>query len=182
MRDCIFPGKQRHRGTTPRYYSNSISQCSAGIRLVGGVTGFAAINGHVSDVVVRYPVANTGQLGGTEMTKALFMGNTGGVDMDQATVTWMSNGISENLRKTDKTPVVCPNWTIAGKFNMLSMQHADADNILEPNEQFELFICSSNNSAPNQKFTFVIDSAGNALPLSVTRDAPALIRPIMQLG
>jgi hypothetical protein len=178
----FFLGSNGIAGSPRGIIANSISLSSAGIRLVGGVTGFAAINGQVSDVVVRYPVANSGQLGGTEMTTALFMENTGGVDMDQATVTWMSKGISENLRKTEKTPVVCPNWTIAGKFNMLPMQHADADNILEPNEQFELFICSSNNSVPNQKFTIVIDPAGNALPLQVTRDAPALIRPIMQLG
>jgi len=65
---------------------------------------------------------------------------------------------------------------------MLPGQSADADNILEPNEQFELFICPSNATVPYQEFIVVIDPARGALPLPVSRSAPALIRPVIQLG
>jgi hypothetical protein len=162
--------------------ANTISLSGASLRLVGGVTGFSAINGHVSDVVVEYPVPSSQHLGGIEMTTALFIGNSGGIDMDKATITWISKGVSEKLRKSDRSPVICPNWSIAGKFNMLPMQHADADNILEPNEQFELFICPTNTTMPNQEFTIKVDPAENALSLPVIRNAPSLIKPIMQLG
>jgi len=171
-------GAAPHRGLI----ANTIFLSGTNLRLVGGVMGFSATNGPVSDVVVVYPVPNSRHLGGTEMTTALFVGNSGGVDMDKATVTWIGGGVSEKLQKTDKIPVVCPNWSIAGKFNMLPMQHADADNILEPNEQFELFMCPSNTTMPTREFTIRVDPAENALSLPVTRNAPSFIKPIMQLG
>ena len=177
----IFSGESSaaaHHGLIPR----AVSMSSPGLRLVGGVTGFAAINGQASDVSVRYVVPHPGHLGSTEITTALFLGNNGGIDMDRAIVTWMSNGISEELEKTSSSPVICPGWSIAGKFNMLPMQTADADNILEPNEQFELFMCPSNSSVPYQKFTVIIAPARDALPLSVARSTPPAIWAVMQLG
>jgi len=77
----------------------SVSMTSTGLRLVGGVTGFAATDGKTSDVLVRYREPDPGKRGSTELTTALFLSRivstTSGIDMDQVGVTWISSGVVE---------------------------------------------------------------------------------------
>lgn len=151
------------------------------LRHVGPVYGFSAVNGTPSDVAVQYPHPDPRRLGSVEMTTALFMGNMGGVDFDNVRVVWVSGGIAETLSRSDRRPVVCPGWTIAGKFNMLPLKSADGDNILEPNEQFEIFACPSNTTAPDNQFTVTISPAGIILPPVVRATVPSSVQPVMSL-
>ena len=58
----------------------------------------------------------------------------------------------------------------------------DADNILDPHEQFDLFICPEEGAAPYQQFTVAITPPEAALPLPVRITAPGRIQPIMVLN
>jgi hypothetical protein len=66
-----------------------------------------------------------------------------------------------------------------GKYNLFPGREADADNILDPLEQFHLFICPEDDAAPYQQFTVAITPPGAALPLPVLITAPGRIQPVI---
>lgn len=82
------------------------------------------------------------------MTVSLFMGSTGAIDMDRVGVSWASYGSDEQIRQTTFRSLICPNWTITGKYNLLPGRSADSDNWLEPEEQFEILACPSTSMQP----------------------------------
>jgi hypothetical protein len=152
------------------------------MRHVGPVNVFTAVDGTPSDVAVRYPHPDPGRMGAAEMTVALFIGNMGGVDFDKVRVVWESGGIAETIPRKDSRPLVCPGWTIAGKYNMLPLKSANGDNILDPNEQFEIFACPTNTTAPYQQFSLTILPSGNMAPPIVSATVPPLVQPITPLS
>lgn len=152
------------------------------MRHVGSVTVFSSVDGTPSDVAVHYPLQDPMKVGATEFSVALFIGDMGGIDFDTVNVVWGSNGVSEKIPQKNSRPLSCPGWTIAGKYNMLPMQTADADDILEPNEQFEIFVCPSNTTAPYQKFSVTIDPPGLVLPPVVSATVPPMGRPVVTLS
>jgi hypothetical protein len=152
------------------------------MRHVGPVYVLSAVNGMPSDVEVRYPHPDPGQMGASEMTVALFIGNMGGVNFDKVRVVWVSGGIAETLPQKDSRPLVCPGWTIAGKYNMLPLKSANGDNILDPNEEFEIFVCPTNTSAPYQQFSLTILPSGNMAPPIVSATVPPMVQPIIPLS
>ncbi|MFA5213804.1 MAG: hypothetical protein WC406_10745 [Methanoregula sp.] len=148
---------------------------------VGTIVGFSAINSVQDGVAIRFNPQNPAALGAVEMTVALFIGDMGGVDMDKMTVGWTMNGQTETIKKTPPPTLICPNWTIAQKLNMLPGQSADRDDILEPNEQFVLLVCPSRGVMSSQQATLTLSPVGDALPLPLPITAPSLIQPIMAL-
>jgi hypothetical protein len=77
---------------------------------------------------------------------------------------------------------ICPNWTIRGKYNLLRGYEANSDNILDPSEQFDPFICPEAGAAPYQQFTVAITLPRAALPLPVSLIAPASIQLVIVLN
>jgi len=132
--------------------------------------------------MVLYPRPDPGKLGSMQVTVALFIGDTGAIDMDRLTAAWSSGGPAELLHKSDRVPLVCPNWTIVKKYHMLPGHTADADNLLEPGEQFLIQACPSQAVAPYQSFTLTLHPEGTAVPLPLTRTVPAKVQPVMDLG
>ncbi len=152
------------------------------LRPVGSVFGFSAVPSGNAGGMVLYPRPDPGKLGSVQVTIALFIGDTGAIDMDRLTATWSSGGPAETLQKSDRVPLVCPNWTIVKKYHMLPGHAADADNLLEPNEQFLIQACPSQAVAPYQSFTLALHPEGTAVPLPLTRMVPAQVQPVMDLG
>jgi hypothetical protein len=177
---CLFPSQGGP-------YTGGIMHTFAGnsgnlMRHVGPVYGFSAEDGTHSGVPVRYLDEDPGRMGAADLTVALFIGDMGGVDFDNVRVVWVSGGIAETIPKKDSLPLVCPGWTIAGKFNMLPMESADSDNILEPNEQFEIIVCPTNTTAPYQQFSLTIAPKGTVSPPIVSATVPPVVQPIIPLG
>lgn len=152
------------------------------MRHVGSVYVFPSVDGIPSDVSVRYPRQDPAQMGAAEFTVALFIGDMGGMDFKTVQVAWTNNGVTEIMPRKDTRPLDCPGWTIAGKYNMLPMQAADADDILEPNEQFEIFACPSNATAPYRQFSVFIDTPGQVLPPVVAGTAPPMAGSVVTLN
>lgn len=152
------------------------------LRPVGSVFGFSAMPSGNAGGMVVYPRPDPCLLGSVQVTVALFIGDTGAIDMDRLAVAWSSGGPAEPLQKSDRAPLVCPNWTIVKKYNMLPGQTADEDNLLEPNEQFLIQACPSQAVAPYQSFTLTLHPEGTAVPLPLTRMVPAKVQPVMDLG
>jgi hypothetical protein len=160
------------------------SMCISGdnLQAVGNVYGFPMVS-RISEtppiVILR---EDPGQLGIARIVVSLFMGNTGAIDMDRLQVYWNRAGGSENLRRTATSPLICPNWTISGKYNLLPGRTADSDDWLEPNEQFELTLCPSEGIQPYDALSLTLRPDGVAMPLSLTRTVPPRIQPVMNLG
>jgi hypothetical protein len=173
-----WQGNPHNGGMVHTFASNSGDL----MRHVGPVHVFTAEDGTPSDVAVRYPHPDPGRMGAAEMTVALFIGNMGGVDFDKVRVVWESGGIAETIPRKDSRPLVCPGWTIAGKFNMLPLKSANGDNILDPNEQFEIFACPTNTTVPYQQFSLTILPSGNMAPPIVSATVPPLVQPITSLS
>lgn len=152
------------------------------MRHVGQVMVFASVDGTPANVIVHFPRQDSSRMGAAEMTVALFIGNMGGIDFDTVDVIWGSNGVTEQIPRKDTRPLNCPGWTIAGKYNMLPFKTADSDNILEPNEQFEIFVCPSNTTVPYEKFSVTIDHPGQVLPPVVIATAPPMTTAVVTLS
>ncbi|MEI7857467.1 MAG: hypothetical protein WCH85_08190 [Methanomicrobiales archaeon] len=176
-------------GETPRWIrtfpegtiAESVYQSGDHLQPVGSVYGFSAVNGMHgnAEVIFRNPDPRT--LGAVHITTSLFMGDTGAIDMDRVTVSWAEAGSREDLQQTSSHFLICPNWTITGKYNMLPGRSADSDNWLEPGEQFEILACPSTGVQPYGIFTLMIHPDGSAMPLRITRTAPPDIHPVMNL-
>ncbi|MFA4877359.1 MAG: hypothetical protein WC586_08085 [Methanoregula sp.] len=149
---------------------------------VGSVFGFPAVSRIKNKPLLFVPRPDPKKLGAIQVMVSLFIGHTGAIDMDQVRVSWAGDGYSEQILKTSTRPLVCPNWTIVGKYNMLPGHVADADNWLEPDEEFEILVCSSHGARPYESFTITLSPEGTGLPLPLTRIVPARIEPVMKLG
>nr|WP_319376956.1 hypothetical protein [uncultured Methanoregula sp.] len=149
---------------------------------VGSVFGFPAVSRVSNKPLYIVPRPDPKRLGAVQVMVSLFLGHTGAIDMDQVRVSWKGEGVTEQIARTNTLPLVCPNWTIAGKYNMLPGHVADADNWMEPDEEFELLICSSTGVRPSGTFAVTLSPEGTAMPLTITRIVPERIRPVMKLG
>jgi hypothetical protein len=146
------------------FIPGSVNMNADHLRTVGSVWGFSAVDAVQDGVAIRFRQPDRARLGAAQITIVLFIGNPGGVDMDRAQVVWMMNGTVEPLSRSADTTLICPNWTITRKTNMLPGQSADADTILEPNEQFELLICPSGGALPYQPFIIAVSPPGTRFP------------------
>ena len=164
------------------FIPGTVSMNADHLRTVGSVWGFSAVDTVQDGVAVRFRHPNRARLGAAQMNIALFIGNSGGVDMDRTQVVWMMNGTAEQLSRSVGRTLICPNWTIARKTSLLPGQSADEDIILGPNEQFELLICPTGGALPYEQLIIAVSPAGNALPLPVSLTAPGRIQPLMRLN
>lgn len=148
----------------------------------GNVYGYSMVStpSGTPPIVVVYE--DPGRLGAVRVVVSLFTGDTGAIDMDRIQVQWVRGNSSEGMRKTPGGTLVCPNWTISKKYNMLPGHTADSDEWLEPNEQFELTLCPSEGALPYEKFTLILQPDGSVMPLIVLRVVPPGIQPVMNLG
>jgi hypothetical protein len=152
------------------------------IQPVGNVFGFPMVsrtNKNLRIVPVR---EDPSELGVARVVVSLFMGDTGAIDMDRVRVGWDRAGSFELIQRSTTPVLVCPNWTISGKYNLLPGHTADADDLLEPNEQFELTLCASDGVPPYKTLSFTLKPDGSAMPLVITRTVPSRIQPVMNLG
>ncbi|MDP3564135.1 MAG: hypothetical protein Q8R70_06555 [Methanoregula sp.] len=151
------------------------------IQPVGSVFGFPAVSGTIGNAEVRFRDPDPGTLGAVRITISLFLGDTGAIDMDRFRVSWAGAGSVKGIGQTSSHLLICPNWTIIGKYNMLPGRSADSDNWLEPGEQFEILVCPSAGVQPYGTFTLTLRPDGSAIPLVVTRTVPPKISPVMNL-
>jgi hypothetical protein len=152
------------------------------IQAVGNVYAFPRVHNQMGNTRIVMTQEDPGRLGVVRVVVSLFMGNTGAIDMGQVRVQWNRAGGSEYIPRTMSSTLVCPNWTVSNKFNILPGRTADSDDWLEPNEQFELTLCPSQGVPPSGIFILAISPDGIAMPLTLKRMAPPQIQPVMNLG
>ena len=151
------------------------------LHVVGTTTAFSATNDNPPDVHAIYPVPDPGRMGSLESTVALFIGNSGSVDFDRITLVWISNGTASVIPRKDSRSLSCPGWTIAGKYNVIPMKQANGNNILEPGEQFLIFICPDTPLPAYRQFTIRIEDSGGIQSPFLGGTAPVMNHPVMSL-
>jgi len=176
------------------------------LRHVGPVTGFSAVNGNRSDVMVQYPKQDAGNLGAVQMTVALFIGDMGGVDFDKVNLYVVNAGGVETIPRKTEPPLVCPGWMITNRFDVPTPSAATngklpkklpatkasggrpavssltGADILYPDEQFELMVCPANTTPPYQQFTITVNPPGSTQPPVALISVPPVVQPVMSLG
>jgi hypothetical protein len=160
----------------------ALKQSGDQLNVLGPVTGFPAVSWSSGGITVIREDQDPGRLGAVAMTLSLFIGSTGGIDMERTGVFWTGRSGTETIRMTTGTRVVCPNWTVVNKLNINPFRSADEDNILEPGETFDVFVCPSRAPAPSDPFTVVFQPPGTAIRFPVSRTVPPVITTTMQLG
>lgn len=151
------------------------------IQPVGSVMGLSRVPRTMEKTELVFSDPAPDQLGAVDLTVSLFLGDTGAIDMDRVTVLWTGSEGSDVIAKTGSRTLVCPNWTIAGRNNLLPGRTADADDWLEPTEQFVLLICPARGIPANTPFVVTMSPEGTALPLRISRTTPSRIQPVMNL-
>lgn len=152
------------------------------LQTVGNVYGFPQVSTSSGKLPLLFRQQDPGQLGAVRFTASLFIGSTGAIDMDRLVVQWTGAGASEVIPRTLSGPLACPGWIISGKYNMLPGRTADADDLLEPGEQFEITACPLQGVRPYGSISLKIQPEGTAMPLTILRMAPGRIQPVMNLG
>lgn len=148
----------------------------------GSVYGFSSVNCQLGSTSIVFPVQDQRRLGAARVVVSLFIGDTGAIDMSRARIYWNRQGGSDEIPRVVGTVLTCPGWLISNKFNLLPGRTADADDWLEPNEQFELTICPATGIPPYSVLSLTIRPDGVGMPLTISRTAPARIEPVMNLG
>lgn len=164
------------------FVADSMYMTGDHLQSMGNVYGFPQINTISGKLPLQFRQQNPGLLGAVRFTTSLFIGSTGAIDMDRLAVQWTGAGASEGLPRTVSGPLVCPGWIISGKYNLLPGRTADADDLLEPGEQFEITACPLQGARPYDSISLRIQPEGTAMPLTIKRMAPGRIQPVMNLG
>lgn len=151
-----FLSTDQEQGIIP----DAAHQESDQLNVFGSIHGFPATTGSTGGTPVIRNNPDPHRLGAIGMTLSIFLGGTTGVDLARTNVTWTDSRGTEVLALTNGTPVVCPNWTIIKKYNVNPFRTADEDLILEPGEQFDVFLCPSDTLPPYEEFTVVYDPPG----------------------
>lgn len=164
------------------FIADSVYVSGDNLQPVGNVYGFPSISriSGTPPVVITYE--DSGRLGVVRLVVSLFMGDTGAIDMEHVQVQWNNETCQGTIARTVSPTLVCPNWTISNKFNLLPGRTADSDDWLEPGEQFEITVCPREGVLPYGTFTLVVSPDGVAMPLKVSRTVPFRIQPVMNLG
>lgn len=164
-------------GIIPR----AIQQSGDQLNVFGSITGFPADPGLTGGIPVRWPDPNPGRLGGVGMSLSLFIGSTGGIDMAHTTVLWTDASGTQQVPLSKDRPLLCPNWTIVQKLNVIPLKSADDDDILEPGEKFDVIICSFRTYAPYEEFTIEYEPPGSGPHFPVKCTVPFPITRTMEL-
>lgn len=173
----VLAAPEQPRGIVP----GAVTETENQLNVFGSIDGFPASTGSSGGVPVLRSNPDPRRLGAVRMTISLFLGNTGGVDMAQTNVTWTDSAGTEILSLTKRVPVVCPNWTIAKKYNVNPFKTADKDDVLEPGEQFDVFICPSDTLPPYEEFMVMFDPPGSGPRFPVKCTVPFMITTTMVL-
>lgn len=164
-------------GIIPR----AIQQTGDQLNVFGSIAGFPAASGPLSGIYIRRTNPDCGRLGGVGMTLSLFIGSTGGIDLARTTVLWADSSRKAAVPFTKEKTVLCPNWTIVNKYNINPFGTADGDDILEPGEQFDIFICPAGTYAPYEEFTIEYEPPGSGPHFPVKCTVPFPIKQTMEL-
>ena len=151
--------------------------------LTGGMTGYADNTGMLGYVMVANPYPDPTRLGAVQLkirldSARVIIDPSSGVNLDKSTVTFVNPRVSEQLHETSSFLMRKPGWTIAAKSGTLPYRSADADNILEPNEEFTLFMYPSEALPPRTPFSVIVAFA-NAKEIQVNGVVPAPVTPVM---
>jgi hypothetical protein len=175
----------------PSYYSGKTAY--AGLQrvtdspvLAAEVTGYADLSGRLGSITVANPRPAPSRLGAVSMTIRLdsyrMMWQSGtGVDLDQTQVIFATPSGSETLTKNSALPFTKPGWMIDRKGSTLPYGQANANDILEPNEVFGIFVYPRTPLPPGTPFSVTIVMPDENV-LTVNRIVPAHITPVMDLG
>lgn len=102
--------------------------------------------------------------------------------MSHVKVQWNREAGRENISRTTTAMLVCPNWKVSNKFNLLPGRTADSDEWLEDGEQFEKTLYPQEGVLPYGSFTPVFSPDGVEVPLFITRTVTFSIQLVMNLG
>ncbi|MFH0968240.1 MAG: hypothetical protein V1862_11215 [Methanobacteriota archaeon] len=154
--------------------------------LASSVYGYADLSGTLGSVTVVNPHPSSTRLGAVSMKiqlASLRLGwQTGtGVDLDQTKVIFVSPSGSEILTRNSVPPFKKPCWAIVTKGSILPYGQANANDILEPNEAFGIFIYPTTSLSPGTPFSIIVKMPDENV-LTVNRTVPAHITTVMNLG
>lgn len=154
--------------------------------LASSVTGYADLTGTLGPVTVVNPRPTSTRLGAVGMRIQLASIRLGwqtgsGIDLDQTRVIFVSPAGSESLTRNTALPFKKQGWAIVSKESMLPFGQANANNIIEPNEAFGIFIYPSTPLSPGTPFSIILQMPDENV-ITINRTVPAKITTVMNLG
>jgi hypothetical protein len=174
----------------PSYYTGETAPSSLKV-----LTDNLALAGHIAGYADMPRTANTGILSSPQTRPGLSMARLNlrlatlrlnwdpgtGDDLSRATIVFVTPEGSESLPRRTAAPFVRPGWTITRKSGLLPGTNADADEILEPNEEFSIAVSPSANLEAGTPFTVII-SIPDVQLFTINRTVPRPLSPVMDLG
>jgi len=175
----------------PSYTSGAVAFSSvkvptANLAIIGPVTAYADMPGMPENTeLVPSPQSRSGMSTvqvNIQLATLLMNWEPGtGDDFSQATVVMVTPGGSETLPRRTTPPLSRPGWSIVNKSGVLPGTTANANDLLEPNEQFTLIVSPQANLPAGTPFFITIRIPG-VQPLTIGRSVPVPLRPVMDLG
>jgi hypothetical protein len=149
------------------------------------VKGYADDLGTISDTEISNPTSDSQKMGAVSFRmslnsyRALVTGGSS-IDLDQTTMTFTSQSVSEILLQQSSRPMKKPGWTIAKKTGILAFENNNQDNILEPYESFEILVLPSTPQPPMSRFLILVKLPDDN-QIFISRSVPDTITPVMNL-
>jgi len=150
---------------------------------VGYVTGYAADQDTIDDTQIIISQPDAQKMGAVSFRMSLnsyraFFKRDMSIDIDKITLNFVGPSGSEILVQKPGRPFTKPGWTVTNINNILPIEHADEDAILEPYESFDILVYPSTPLLPGSQFLILIQfSDNNKIYLPGT--VPATISPVM---
>ncbi len=176
-----FPSLDRDDFTQPGgIVIRSVQQSGESIRVTGTPVGYPGTSREIEGIAAVPVMENQNAIGFVILSITPLVGDLA-IDTDSMGLALVTKDSVLLLQKTREKKVGPGEWAIVRKYNLLPGKSADADDILEAHEVFEILVSLPVPLLPGQKGTLVF-SPRHGMQYSQKLAVPPVIRPVTLLS
>jgi len=158
----------------------ALSESGDSVRIYGTPIGFSSISREIEGKHAITSRENPNALGFLIISVTPIEGDLS-LNTNRMRITIVSSGNEIPVSRSRDVALNPGNWTIVKKYNMIPMQSADEDDILEGGEIFDLLISLPEPFTPYEKLIFVL-SPEHGIPWKQEFTVPPVTSPIVKFG
>lgn len=158
----------------------AISESGDSVRIYGTPIGYSSVSREIEGIHAISSMENPNALGFLLVSVTPIVGDLS-IDTNRMRITIVSAGNEIPVARNRNAILNPGNWTIVKKYNMIPMQSADEDDILEGGEIFDLLISLPEPFPPYKKLIIIL-SPEHGMPWKQEFTVPPVTSPIVKFG
>ncbi len=158
----------------------AISESGDSVRIYGTPIGYSSVSREIEGIHAIASGEDPNALGFFLISVTPIVGDLS-IDTNRMRITIVSAGNEIPVARNRNAILNPGNWTIVKKYNMIPMQSADEDDILEGGEIFDLLISLPEPFPPYKKLIIIL-SPEHGMPWKQEFTVPPVTSPIVKFG